>query len=137
VVRRPGSRARLRAELLRKLPFEADVMLCDGRDLIRLEKENPFGAEHTRPDTVRFVSILSKSCPAATRLPISVPPEGEWLVRILAARNRFAFGVYRRQMKAIGYLGQIDKLLGVRATTRNWNTILAIVRILNRAEKNR
>jgi hypothetical protein len=86
---------------------------------------------------VRFVSILSKSCPAATRLPISVPPEGEWLVRILAARNRFAFGVYRRQMKAIGYLGQIDKLLGVRATTRNWNTILAIVRILNRAEKNR
>jgi hypothetical protein len=33
-------------------------------------------------------------------------------------------------MKAIGYLGQIDKLFGVPATTRNWNTILAIVRVL-------
>jgi hypothetical protein len=32
-------------------------------------------------------------------------------------------------MKTIGYLGQIDKLFGP-ATTRNWNTIIAIVRIL-------
>jgi len=33
-------------------------------------------------------------------------------------------------MKTIGYLGQIDKLFGVPSTTRNWNTIIAIVRIL-------
>jgi len=38
--------------------------------------------------------------------------------------------VYRRHMKTIGYLGQIDKLVGVPVTTRNWNTIVAIVRIL-------
>jgi len=38
--------------------------------------------------------------------------------------------VYRRHMKTIGYLGQIDKLFGVPVTTRNWNTIIAIVRIL-------
>jgi hypothetical protein len=39
-------------------------------------------------------------------------------------------GVYRRHMKTIGYLGRIDKLFGVPATTRNWNTILAVVRVL-------
>jgi hypothetical protein len=33
-------------------------------------------------------------------------------------------------MKTIGYLGQIDKLFSVPATTRNWNTIMAVVRIL-------
>jgi molybdopterin converting factor small subunit len=33
-------------------------------------------------------------------------------------------------MKTIRYLGQIDKLYGVPATTRNWNTIVAIVQIL-------
>jgi len=33
-------------------------------------------------------------------------------------------------MKTIGYLGQIDKPFGVPATTLNWNTILAVVRIL-------
>jgi hypothetical protein len=31
-------------------------------------------------------------------------------------------------MKTVGYLGRIDKLFGVPATTRNWNTILAVVR---------
>src|SRR2546425_1257646 len=61
VVRKPGSRAGFRAELLRKLPFETDVVLCDGRDLIRLETEHPFGTEPSRPDVVRFVSILTKA----------------------------------------------------------------------------
>src|SRR3989454_6792568 len=61
VVRKPGSRAKFRAALLRKLPFETEVMLCDGRDLIRLETENPFGTEPSRPDVVRFVSIDRKS----------------------------------------------------------------------------
>jgi len=36
VVRKFGSRAKLRSALLRKLPFEAHVVLCQGRDLMRL-----------------------------------------------------------------------------------------------------
>jgi uncharacterized protein (DUF1697 family) len=36
-------------------------------------------------------------------------------------------------MKAIGYLGKIEKLLGVSATTRNWNTIEKIVKLLRNA----
>jgi uncharacterized protein (DUF1697 family) len=130
VVRKPGSRTKFRAELLQKLPFETEVMLCDGRDLIRLEMENPFGTEPSHPDIVRFVSILSKAGRVRPSIPITLPPGGEWLLRVIAAKNRFVFGVYRRHMKAISYLGQIDKLFGVPATTRNWNTIIAIVRIL-------
>jgi hypothetical protein len=45
--------------------------------------------------------------------------------------------MYRRHMKTIGCLGQIDKLCGVPATTRNWNTIVAIVRILKGQTKTR
>jgi hypothetical protein len=33
-------------------------------------------------------------------------------------------------MRTIGNLGQLDKLFGVPATTRNWNTVEAIVRVL-------
>jgi uncharacterized protein (DUF1697 family) len=128
VVQKAGPRAKFCAELLRKLPFETQVMLCDGRDLIRLETENPFGA--SRPDIVRFVSILSKADRGLTSFPIALPPHGEWFVRVIGANGRFVFGEYRRHMKTIGYLGQIDKLFGVSATTRNWNTILAIARIL-------
>ena len=134
VVRRPGSRTRFRAELLRKLPFEAEVVLCDGRDLLRLETENPFGAEPSRPDVVQFVSILSKAGRGRPSIPITLPPSGEWLLRVVARKHRFLFGVYRRHMKTIGYLGQLDRLFGAPATTRNWNTIISIVRLLKGRE---
>ena len=130
VVRKPGSRAKFRTALLRKLPFEAEIMLCDGRDLMRLEMENPFGTQPLPPDVVRFVSILSKAGGVRASLPVTFPADGEWLVRVIASEGQFVFGVYRRHMKTIGYLGQIDKLYGVPATTRNWNTIIAIIRML-------
>ncbi len=135
VVRNPGSRATFRAELLRKLPFEAEIVLCDDRDLIRLEMQNPFASEPSSPDIVRFVSILSRAARSPSATPITIPSSGEWFVRVIASNGRFVFGVYRRHMKTIGYLGQIDKLFGVPATTRNWNTILGVIRILNRQEK--
>jgi len=130
VVRKPGPRARFRAELLRRLPFEAEAVLCDGRDLVRLETDNPFGTEPSRPDTVRFVSIMLKAGRVPAFIPITLPPAGEWLVRVIGCKSRFVFGMYRPHMKTISYLGQIDKLLGRRVTTRNWNTILKIVQIL-------
>jgi uncharacterized protein (DUF1697 family) len=110
-------------------------VLCDGRDLIRLETENPFGSEPSRPEIVRFVSILSKANRGPTSIPCTLPPSGEWFVRVIASKNQFVFGVYRRHMKTIGYLGQIDKLFGVPATTRNWNTITAVARILKGQSK--
>jgi len=130
VVRKPGTRAKFVAELRRKLPFDAEVVFCNGSDLIRLEMQNPFGAEPLRSDVVRFVSILSKAGRDKITLPIALPQSGEWFVRIIGSKNRLVFGVYRRHMKTIGYLGQIDKLFGARATTRSWNTILSVLRIL-------
>ncbi len=130
VVRKPGPRTKFRAVLLSKLPFETKVAMCDGRDLLRLEKENPFGTQACPRDVVRFVSILAKAGAVRASLPVSFPAEGQRLVRVIACEGQFVFGMYRRHMKTIGYLGQIDKLYGAPATTRNWNTIVAIVRIL-------
>lgn len=136
VVRRPGPRSKLLAAIRSRLPFDAEIMVCDGRDLVRMETDDPFAAEPARPDITRFVSILAKDSRAAVPLPIALPSEEEWLLRIIARRKRFVFGVYRRQMKAIGHLGQIDKLFGTPVTTRNWNTILSLVRILRGGGKN-
>jgi uncharacterized protein (DUF1697 family) len=130
VVRKPGSPTKFRAALLSKLPFATHVVICDGRDLLRIETENPFGAESAQSDIVRVVSILSNAGGVRARLPVAFPPKGQWLVRVISCDRQFVFGMYRRHMKTIGYLGQVDKLFGVPATTRNWNTILAIQRIL-------
>src|SRR6058998_1055964 len=73
VVRKPGSGAKFRSALLGKLPFEAEAMLCDGRDLLRLETENPFAGRQWPPDVVRFVSILSKTAGIRAALPVTFP----------------------------------------------------------------
>jgi uncharacterized protein (DUF1697 family) len=130
VVRKPGSRTRFKAELMRRLPFETDVMICDGKDLLRLATKHPFGAAPPDRDVTRFLSVFPESLSVRTKIPITLPAEGRWLLRVIAARKQFAFGMYRRHMKTIGYLGQMDRMFGTRATTRSWNTIDAIVRIL-------
>ena len=135
IVRAPGSQAKFRTELLRRLPFESEVFFCDGRELLTLEIEDPFATEPIRPDTIRFVSVLANGPRRMPPLPITVPSDGEWYVRLVASRNRFIFGVYRRHMKTIGYLGQIDKLFGVPVTTRTWKTMMAVVQILKHGQK--
>jgi uncharacterized protein (DUF1697 family) len=130
VVRKPGSRARFIAALRRKLPFETLVVVCDGRDFMRLETEHPFGPKPPPAGVVRFVSIMPKAGRVDTPLPIRLPTSGQWLVRVIAVDRQYVFGEYRRHMKTIGYLGQIDRMSRVPATTRNWNTIAAVLRIL-------
>jgi hypothetical protein len=64
----------------------------------------------------------------------STLPRWGWLVRIIGSKHRLVYGLYRRPMKTIGYLGQIDRLFGTPATTRSWNTILSALRILKSHE---
>lgn len=130
VVFRPGPRAQFLAVLRRKLAFESVVALCDARDLIRLELEQPFRDHPSCPDTVQFVSILSRPGRRVTSLPIRLPENGEWFVRILGSANRLVYGLYRRHMKSIGYLGHIDRLFGAPAAARSWSTILSVLQIL-------
>jgi hypothetical protein len=84
-----------------------------------------------RPDIVRFVSVLAKRPRSAPSTPTSFPSSGKWLLKILSREDRFVFGVYRRHIKVISYLGMFDRLFGVPVTTRNWNTITAIARVLD------
>ena len=130
VIRQPVTRAQLRAELARHLPFDAVIAIRPGREMVGLMSRNPFAGQPVRPDIVRFVSVLSGRPRLAPSLPMTFPASGRWLLRVLAREDRFAFGLYRRHMKVISYLGRLDQLFGVPVTTRNWNTITAIARAL-------
>ena len=131
VIRRPVTQAQLRAELTRRLPFDAEIMICQGRDILRLMSRNHFAGQPVRPDIVRFVSVLSRRPRSELSTPMTFPSSGTWLLKVVARENRFVLGMYRRHMKVIGYLGTLDRLFGVPATTRNWNTITAIAKVLN------
>ncbi|HVT37834.1 MAG TPA: DUF1697 domain-containing protein [Gemmatimonadaceae bacterium] len=133
VIRQPITRVQLRAELARRLPFDAEIMICQGRAIAGMMSQNHFADHPVRPDITRFVSVLGRSPRSAPEIPMSLPSSGKWLLKILARDNQFVFGVYRRHMKVIGYLGTFDRLFGVPVTTRNWNTITAIANVLGHA----
>jgi uncharacterized protein (DUF1697 family) len=137
VIRRPVTRAQLRAELARNLPFDTEIVICHGREIVRLMSQHPFADQPVRPDIVRFVSVLSKRPRSAPPFAMSFPSDGKWLLRILARDNRFVVGVYRRHLKVISYLGALDRLFGVPVTTRNWNTLTAIHRVLTTQRRDR
>ena len=105
-----------------------------GDDVLDLASGKPFVGQPAGPKIVRFVSILAKRGQPLPSMPLSLPSRGQWCLKVLATKDRFVFGLYRREMRAIRYLGQLDKIFGVPATTRNWNTITAIAEILRSAE---
>ena len=130
VIRRSITQATLRIELMRRLPFATEIVICPGGQIAKLLSRNHFANQRLRPDMVRFVSVLSRRPRTTPSTPLRFPSSGPWLLKILARKNRFVFGVYRRHMKVIGYLGTLDRLFGTPVTTRNWNTVMAIAKVL-------
>ena len=130
VVRKSVNASVLHNAFAKKLPFKCEIMIVPAGDVIRLTSKDPFAREPTGENITRFVNVLAKRVRTPPALPLSLPSENDWLLKIISIQNRFVLGLYRRHMKAISYLGKIEKHLGVPATNRNWNTVLKIVQIL-------
>jgi len=130
IVRENVSEAKLQHEILRRLPFEPELMICPARDVLALARGNWFDDAPARKDVGRFVSVLQKAPRAKPPLPIEQPTGPKWEVRVVAITGRFALSVRR--------LGQtysnavVEKQLGILATTRNWNTIESIRGVLEK-----
>ena len=159
VVREDVNESDLRAAFARKLPFKCEIMICPAPEIIKLTSKDPFAGQPSGPNITRFVSVAAKPLRARIRsrspqpsnlksakgrirrgepqtsqlppLPLSLPSDDAWLLKIIAIQGRFVLGLYLREMKAISYLGKIEKKFGVAATTRNWNTIQKVAQILS------
>jgi uncharacterized protein (DUF1697 family) len=131
VVRENVAETTLRVAFANKLSFKCEIMIVPARAVINLAAKDPFARQPSGPEITHFVSVMHKRPKVPPfPLPLSLPSEKEWLLKIIAIENQFILGIYRRQMNAVSYLGRIEKMLGVAATTRSWNTIQKIVKIL-------
>lgn len=134
VVREEVTESVLCAALARKLPFKCEIMICPAKSIVDLVREDPFVREPSDLNITRFVMVLRKplnSSHITRHSSLCLPSDDDWLLKVIAIQGRFVLGLYRRQMKAISYLGKLEKLLGVPATTRNWNTIEKVAKILS------
>jgi hypothetical protein len=121
----------------KNLPLSSQKISKSGaRSVVDPTRKDPFAHHPSGPDITRFVSVLHdrpRECPP---LPLNLPSADEWLLKITAIQNQFVLGIYKREMKAIGYLGKIERILSVPATTRSWNTIEKVVKILGPDSQN-
>jgi uncharacterized protein (DUF1697 family) len=130
VVRGSVSRTKLQAEILRRLPFKPELMICAAREVLALVRGHWFDGAPAGKDVGRFVSVLQKVPRAKPPLPLEHPSGDNWEVRIVAICGRFAVSIRR--------LGQtysnaiVEKHFGLPATTRNWNTIETICEVLEK-----
>jgi uncharacterized protein (DUF1697 family) len=131
VVRKAVGQGALRAELVRRLPFQAEVMICRARELINLTCGEPFPDGPSPKDASRFVSVLAKRPRTLPALPLSQPAGDQWQVKVVGVPGRFALSLWRKLGRTVVYPNEVvEKQLGVSATTRNWNTIAAICDVL-------
>jgi uncharacterized protein (DUF1697 family) len=130
VVREDVGQTKLRDEILCRLPFKPELMICPAREVLALARGNWFGDAPAGKDVGRFASVLQKAPSAKPPLPLDQPAGEKWEVRIVAIAGRFVLSLRR--------LGQtysnavVEKHLGIPATTRNWNTIEAIRKVLEK-----
>jgi hypothetical protein len=103
VIRKSITQARLRAELVQRLPFDTEITIFPRSKITRLMNDNPLLGQSVPPNIIRFVSFLSRRPRSEPRMPMSFPDSEKWLLRILAREDRFVYGLYRCDMKVIGY----------------------------------
>jgi uncharacterized protein (DUF1697 family) len=130
VVRARVSKEALRKKMLAEMGFEPAMMLCAADDVIELVKSKPFGNKLAR-NVKGFVSIMERPLREPPDLPVD-QPKGEWGVRVIAVEGRFALSLWRRlEGETMVYPNAVvEKKFGVAATTRSWNTILAVTQLL-------
>ncbi|HTF99209.1 MAG TPA: DUF1697 domain-containing protein [Nitrospirota bacterium] len=126
VVRGAVTRAKIRAEIARRLPFKTEIIIIGAREVLSFMESNPFTNRKVPPGMVCFVSVTARRRKPLLQFPYNLPPSGRWSVQLLSCQGRFVTGMYRREMKSIRYFGQLERIIGAPITTRNWNTFLSI-----------
>ena len=113
--------------------IKCEIMIASGTALMKTASKDPFAKQPSCDEVTRFMSVMHKPLPSSLvrrHSSLVLPTDKDWLLKIIAIEGQFVLGVYKREMKAISQLGKLEKILGVPATTRSWNTIEKVVKIL-------
>jgi uncharacterized protein (DUF1697 family) len=135
VIREDVDEKTLLSAIVRKLPFKCDVMICRAKEIVDLVRDNPLKNERTDNDQRVFLTVMSKppvsSARQALALPFYAPAKENWEVKVVQIDGLFALSLWRRLRESPLYPNQvIEKNFGVAATTRSWNTIEKVAKIL-------
>ena len=134
VIRERIAEAKLRTEFTRRLPFETHMMILKADTIIAIVDRNPFADGKHDKKLRRFGSVMSKAPVKIPSLPLPEPAGAKWLTKLTGVEDKLAWGWWRT-LDGIHFRDPnmlVEQHLGVKATTRNWNTFEKIREILAR-----
>jgi uncharacterized protein (DUF1697 family) len=131
VVKKPVGAAAFRAELVKRLAFETEVMVCSAAEILALAESEPFPRPPSSSNVRAMVTVLAKKPKTLPELPIRRPEGKDWQVDLFRVAGRFALSFWRGDRKRLIYPNEVaEKVLGIPGTTRTWSTIEAACKIL-------
>jgi uncharacterized protein (DUF1697 family) len=131
VVRGRTSAATIRREIGERLPFEPALAVVPARQVLELAREAPFAGLRLSRDRRGWVAVLDRRPRDRPELPRFAPGRGDWSVRFDRLEGRFALGLWRRRPGGFVCPSQVvEKAAGISATTRWWETIERVAKII-------
>jgi len=131
LVRGKAPAATIRSEILARLPFEAEMSVRPVREVLDLVRSRPFARVKLSKDLRGWVAVLAGPPKARPELPLSMPAGKPWSVRFDRVEGAFALGVWRRSTSGFVFPSKVvEDSLGVRSTTRWWETIERVARLI-------
>lgn len=124
VVRRNASAATVKKAFVEALPVDADVIVAPAGDVLALA-ESPLakgGPKEAKP----FLTALASKPTKASKLPLDLPADGEWQLRLAGMEGPFVVSLRRAEPGKFYPNEIVEKALGVRATTRAWSILAGI-----------
>jgi uncharacterized protein (DUF1697 family) len=137
VVRVAIAQTTLLAEIRKRLAFDAGIIIVQGAQLVAFARSEPFGRHAPAPNEQRFATIMLKRLRKAPDLPLMAPSNDKWQVKVVAVAGQLVASVWRHEpamQRPLYPNAVIEKQFGM-ATTRNWNTINTIGKILSESAR--
>jgi uncharacterized protein (DUF1697 family) len=131
VVRSTAPEEEIRTEILKRLPFRPELSVRPAREIAALVDSRPFEGVAFSKDLRGWVAALAAPPAVRPALPLHDPPGAAWWVRFDRLDGAFALGLWQRRPGNMIYPNQlVEKVLGVPATTRFWETVEKIAKLL-------
>ena len=131
LVRAKASPSAIRREILAQLSFVPDLAVVPTQEIEGFVAKKPFTGVRIAKNQRAWVAVLCGKPKALTDLPLIVPAGKLWSVRFERVEGVFAHGLWQRQLKGFVFPSQVvEKALGVRVTTRWWETIERVAKLI-------
>lgn len=121
-------RKSIEEKLLKTFGWEIDTLIRSQKDLQEMVSNNPFKNISVTPQTRLYVTFLSEKPVSTLKIPYESAEKNFTILEILD-NTIFSVLVLSEKFNTTDVMNIIGKEYGKNVTTRNWNTVVKLVKI--------